>query len=344
MRTNTAILLTWLLLSVALAIGCAGNAGASGDSEEDQAQLEIKGSPGTEFSGSCAVGDEEPEEIGGQTPESFVYDLRGKSLGCEISSEGNVQVRLTVGNDRSVQRIGGGTVNFTYDNGSISVVSSSVSTGGGSSSQVISSSAGETDEEPGEAMNESSDVTSESRNVSGFDAVELHGVGNLSIQQTGSESLTVEAEEDILPKIRTEVENNRLIVGPEPGASIYTNGPINYELTVKDLNALKVSGSGNIDAESISTDELAVTISGAGDVRLSGKADSQEISILGAGAYQAEDLESKEAKIAITGSGSVIVNASDELDAGIIGSGSVRYIGDPTVSQNIIGAGRVSKY
>ena len=114
---------------------------------------------------------------------------------------------------------------------------------------------------------ESSNVTSESRNVSGFDEVELNGAGNLSIQQTGSESLTVEAEEDVLPKLRTEVENNRLIIGPEPNTTIHTTEPINYKLTVKDLKALKVSGSGNVDAEDISTEELAVTISGAGEVK-----------------------------------------------------------------------------
>ncbi len=191
---------------------------------------------------------------------------------------------------------------------------------------------------------EASNVTSESRNVSGFDEVELNGAGNLSIQQTGSESLTVEAEEDVLPKLRTEVENNRLIIGPEPGATIHTTEPINYKLTVKDLKALKVSGAGNVDAEDISTDELAVTISGAGEVKISGEADSQDIDISGSGDYQAEDLESKEVEIDVGGSGSAIVNVSDELDAEVSGSGSVEYIGDPTVNQNVSGAGKVRKH
>ena len=345
MRTNTAILLGMVLLLVAFVSGCMGNAQTSGDSGEDQAQLELKGDSGTEFSGSCAVGDEEPEEISGQVPESFTFNLEGKPLDCKISSEGDVQVELTVvENVRSVQRFSGGTLNLTYENGSISssVSSSSGSSGqaSSSSSQVSSSSsssAGNTAEEP-------SNVTSESRNVSGFEEVELQGVGNLSIQQTGSESLTVEAEEDVLPKIRSEVENDRLIIGPEPKTSIQTTQPINYELTVKDLNALKVSGSGNVDAEDISTDELAVTTSGTGNVKISGEADSQGINISGSGSYQAEDLESKEVKVDVGGSGSAIVNVSDELNAEVSGSGSVEYIGDPTVNQYVSGAGRVSKH
>jgi Putative auto-transporter adhesin, head GIN domain len=346
LRASTAILLGWALLSVSFATDGTGSAEASEDGEEDQTRLDINGSSGTEFSGSCAIGDEEPEEISGQVPESFTFNLEGKPLDCKISSEGDVQVELTVGeNVRSVQRFSGGTLNLTYENGSISssVSSSSGSSGqaSSSSSQVTSSSssssAGNTAEEP-------SNVTSESRNVSGFEEVELQGVGNLSIQQTDTESLTVEAEEDLLPKVRTEVVDNRLIIGPKPNTSVLTTEPINYRLTVKDLSALEMSGSGSVDAEGISTDELAVTITGAGDVKINGKANSQQVAILGSGDYRAEDLESKEVKVDVGGSGSAIVNVSDELNAEVSGIGSVEYKGDPTVNQFVSGAGRVSKH
>jgi Putative auto-transporter adhesin, head GIN domain len=120
--------------------------------------------------------------------------------------------------------------------------------------------------------------------------------------------------------------------------------PITYRLTVKDLSALEVLGSANVEAESIKTDSLAVTISGAGNVRMDGKADEQEINILGSGIYQAKDLQSKEVKIYVAGAGSAIVNVSEELDAEISGVGSVEYIGDPTVKQDVNGAGQVGKH
>jgi hypothetical protein len=112
-----------------------------------------------------------------------------------------------------------------------------------------------------------------------------------------------------------------LIIGPEPNTSIQTTQPINYKLTVKDLKALKVSGSGNVNAEDISTDELAVILSGAGNVKIGGETDSQEINISGSGSYQAEDLESKEVKVDVGGSGSTVVNVSDELNAEVSGIG-----------------------
>ena len=350
MRTKNVATLLVLVLVTLIAAGCTGNEQANKTNTEDydtnagsndekdrgqEATLELQGEPGTEFSGSCTVGDEEPEEISGQVPESFTYELGGGPLECEISPEGSTQVHLTVGNVRSVERISGGTLKLTYKNGSISSVASSSTD---SSRQESSSSS------QGDTSNETGGVTSEARDVSGFNEVELKGVGNLSLEQTGSESLTVEAEEDVLPKIRTEVENKRLIISPERNTSINTTKPINYKLTVKDLNTLEVSGSGNVEAEDINTDELAVTIGGAGDVEIRGSADSQEVEISGSGEYRAGDLESKEATIDVRGSGLATVNVSDELEAEVSGSGSVEYIGDPMVQQEVSGAGEVRKH
>ncbi len=338
MKTNTTIAFAWAVFLAALATGCStGNAQASGDSDKDQARLEINGSPGREFSGSCTIGHEESEEIGGEVPKSFTYDLEGRSLDCEISSDGDLRVELTVGeNIRAVQSISGGTLNLTYEDGSISSVTSS--------SSHVTSSSRKSNQEPSGKTNEPANITKESRSVSGFEEVQLNGVGNLSIEQTGSESLSVEAQEHVLPKLKTEVVNNRLIIGPTPNTTIRTTEPINYTLTVKDLSALGVSGSANVEAAGINTDRLTVTVSGAANIKIGGEADEQEINISGSGNYRAGDLESKEVKIAVMGAGSALVNVSEELDAEISGVGSVEYIGDPTVKQDVSGVGRVSKH
>ena len=350
MRTQNVATLLVLVLVTLIAAGCTGNeqpnktntedydTNAGSNDEKDRGQeatLELQGEPETEFSGSCTVGDEEPEEISGQVPESFTYELGGGPLECEISPEGSTQVHLTVGNVRSVEQISGGTLKLTYKNGSISSVASSSTD---SSRQESSSSS------QGDTLRETNNVTSEARDVSGFNEVELKGVGNLSLEQTGSESLTVEAEKDIIPKLKTRIVNGRLIIGPEANTNIQSAEPITYKLTVKDLKSLEVLGSANIDATGIETDRLAVTISGAGNVEMGGKADKQEINISGSGAYQALNLKSKEVQIDVAGAGSAIVNVSEKLDAQISGVGSVEYIGDPTIKQDVIGAGRVSKH
>jgi hypothetical protein len=118
--------------------------GKKGKARTQEATLEMNGNSGTEFSGSCTVGDEETE-VSGQVPESFSYELDGERLECEISkesAEGDLEVVFAAGNNvNSVQRISGGILKFTYENGQLS---SSTSSGSGasssSSSQVVSSS------------------------------------------------------------------------------------------------------------------------------------------------------------------------------------------------------------
>jgi hypothetical protein len=347
MRINTAIVLALALILAASASGCSGiDAEPGSDGDEDQARLEVKGARGIGFSGSCTVGDQKPTKLGGEVPKSFTYQLQGRPLHCEISSDGGLRVVLAVGSgDRSVQSISGGTLNLTYEDGSISSVTTSSSRsgsgGGSSSSQVMSTTTG------GQGLDgekkEPTDSTKESRNVGGFEEVELRGIGDLSIRQTGSESLTIEAENDVLPKLESRVVGDRLLLGPESGADIHTREPIDYELTVKNLSALEVLGAARVEADDIETARLAVTISGAGNVDTAGEAGQQEIDITGSGIYQAEDLHSKEVEIDIIGAGSAVVNVSEDLDAGISGVGSVEYIGDPAVKQDMNGAGVVSK-
>ncbi len=185
-------------------------------------------------------------------------------------------------------------------------------------------------------------MASVTKDVSGFNEVALNGVGNLTIRQTGSESLTIKAEDNVLPEISTEVEGNRLTIETEYDMPAPTQ-PINYELTVRDLSALELPVAANVDASDISTDSLDVIISGAGNMKIAGQADSQDIEISGAGDYQAEDLESEEAELDISGSGEAVVRVSDHLHVEVSGSASVEYIGNPTVSRDITGAAEVRR-
>ena len=118
----------------------AGSAGDEGSGQE--IVLEIEGSPETEFSSVCTIGDEE-NAIDGSVPERFVYDLEnGQKLECEIRKKdtgaGSLKVVLASGNSRSVQQTNAsrGVIKLTHQNGGTSF-SSSLSN---SVSQVVSSS------------------------------------------------------------------------------------------------------------------------------------------------------------------------------------------------------------
>ena len=121
-----------------------GEERTSGEGSDREVTLSIEGNPGTGFSGTCNVGDEE-NELSGQVPESFGYDLEGQQLECEIRQEdaGSLEILLTGPGDRIEQRINnpGGTISLAY---SENAASSSTSSSGSSSSvnQVVSNSSG----------------------------------------------------------------------------------------------------------------------------------------------------------------------------------------------------------
>jgi hypothetical protein len=116
----------------------------------------------------------------------------------------------------------------------------------------------------------SGQVSSESSQVSGFSKVELSGSGELKIEQTGTESLTISAEDNVLPKISSEVSRDTLILGAKSNAKIIPTKPISYSLTVKDLTGLAVSGSGSVTMSKLATPGLSTEISGSAAITASG--------------------------------------------------------------------------
>src|SRR4051794_8316426 len=88
-------------------------------------------------------------------------------------------------------------------------------------------------------------LRTEVREVSGFSTVELTTVGDVRIEQTGQESLTIEAQQNLLPELTSVVSDGTLLLGTRSGAHLVAHRPITYHLTVKELVGLSTSASGN---------------------------------------------------------------------------------------------------
>jgi hypothetical protein len=203
-------------------------------------------------------------------------------------------------------------------------------------------------------------IETETRQVSGFDRVELSGIGDLVVTQGDQEGLVIEAEENVIPRIITEVKDGTLHIGFDTRRVLPTK-PIKFNLSMRDVRGLETSGVSNIDANDVTTDELdlsisgtgniymndltttalTINISGAGNMTMDGKADTLKIVMSGAGNFNGQDLESKEASVTISGLGRASVWASESLDVTISGTGGVDYYGSPQVSQKISGLGRL---
>lgn len=193
----------------------------------------------------------------------------------------------------------------------------------------------------GDVVTGSGNVVTEERTVSGITAVELAGAGELIIDQTGSEALTVEADDNLLPVIETEVRDGTLHIGYAPGAVVGTATRLRYTLNVRELERLIISGAGSATINNLAGERFTLNSSGAGSVSASGTVTEQRVTISGAGSYDGADLASQIATVTVSGLGNVVVQVSDELNAVISGAGNIEYIGDPLIDEQVSGAGRI---
>lgn len=207
----------------------------------------------------------------------------------------------------------------------------------------------------------SGNAISENRTVSGFSQITLDGQGIVTVVIGDTESLVIEAEDNLMKYLQSKVNGSELVLSTAPGVNIMPTKPINYTVTVKSLDGLSINGSGNITADLIQassfrieiqgsgnvqvdhliTQQLNAQIPGSGTIKVSGKVTTQTASISGSGNYQASDLQSQSSDVTISGSGSAIVWATDSLNAKISGSGTISYYDATQVNQSITGSGQV---
>ena len=191
-----------------------------------------------------------------------------------------------------------------------------------------------------DAVRGSGTVISETRNVSGFDRVVLHGSGEVMIDVTGTESITIEAEDNIMPLLSSDIGGGQLDLDVEGRVS--PTEPITYTITMKTLTSVEILGSGAVRATNIESPSVSVLISGSGNAEAKGTTGDLEVQISGSGNYDGMDLVASSGIVVISGSGSALVNVTDELDAQISGSGIINYLGAPTVTESITGSGAIT--
>ncbi len=209
----------------------------------------------------------------------------------------------------------------------------------------------------------SGEVTTEERVVSGFDKIHLNGSGEATIIQGDSESLVIEAEDNILPLLESEVVAGTLNLGPKDNKLVNPTKPIKYTITMSEVNGISSTGSGKINAAVIDSGVLSIGLSGSGAVNIksldantldlnltgsgivgiSGQVTDQIIKITGSGEYDAAELDSRISDVQISGSGQTVLRVEDVLTVEITGSGHASYYGDPLVSSAITGSGKLEQ-
>jgi len=217
------------------------------------------------------------------------------------------------------------------------------------------------------------------RQVSSFGSVKVQGPINIYIMQGSSEEMKLDAPADMLNELITEVDHGALKIhnkrdnwfrninfGRNNNGNWWDHHPrITVYLTVKNIDAITVSGSGRVMFDNglaankldlkmrgsgylqgmVDVKMLKGRISGSSHIKISGKAESSVVRISGSGDFSGQKLVTLNSSVHVSGSGHADVMANETLAAVVRGSAHVGYTGDAKITNiSRSGSGGINKF
>jgi hypothetical protein len=183
-------------------------------------------------------------------------------------------------------------------------------------------------------------VKKETRALPRYENIILDGAFDVFIDFNEKDGAAIlEAQGNLLPLIDTTVESNTLTV--KTRKSVCTSMTLKITLHPGSLKTLVLDGAEDVELRDIAGQAAAFTINGSGGIRGNGRLDRASIDINGSGTVRMKSVRTAEVAVRITGTGDVEVSADKTLDVQIDGAGDVAYFGNPQVKQEIEGAGTV---
>ena len=190
-------------------------------------------------------------------------------------------------------------------------------------------------------------VTTETREVADFDSIEMEGAARLEITVGAKESVIVEAHDDIIARVKTEVHGDTLHIRSKPKDWFIADGKprVTIRISVPELESLEVEGGNDVRLSGIDGGDTKIRAGGAVYIRAQGHLDELTVHLAGAGHADLSDLIANEVKVTVDGVGSVYVHPKDSLDATMNGVGAILYSGSPReVNTRMNGLGTIGQH
>lgn len=184
-------------------------------------------------------------------------------------------------------------------------------------------------------------TASEKRELSGFRAVEVGGVFQVEIIAQKDFGVEVEADDNLLQYIKTEVRGGKLNI--EMDKKVSTKNAILIRISAPDIDDLDVSGAAKVTVSGLKNTGIKVDSSGASKISIAGETAKLLIEVSGATKVDAEDLKSENATVEASGASHVAVNVTGQLLADASGASKIVYSGSPAnVEKKSSGASNIS--
>lgn len=173
----------------------------------------------------------------------------------------------------------------------------------------------------------SGDAASENRDLRGFKGIDVSSSFEVVITAQKDFSVTVEADDNILPLIETEVHRGVLQI--ECSRRVSPKTPMKIFISAPDIENIETSGAANVILNSIKNTSLDIESSGASKVLVTGETSKLIVNVSGATKINAEGLIAETANVDSSGASSVALNVLNALSTDASGASKITYSGSP---------------
>lgn len=186
----------------------------------------------------------------------------------------------------------------------------------------------------------SGNIQIQKRDVSGFSNVKAGGAIIIDVAAQRDFGVEVEADDNLLEFIKTEVKGETLKIYTEE--SISTRNPIRVRIAMPQIESFDVSGASTGTLTNVKNESLWIDASGASKIKIDGEARELIVDLSGASRLDAENLKAENVTVEASGASSAAVVALNDLNAAASGASNIRYAGEPkSVTKSSSGASSV---
>jgi hypothetical protein len=194
-------------------------------------------------------------------------------------------------------------------------------------------------------------VIEETRDISGFTGIQISSGIDVYLSEGDQFEVRVEADENLMDVIETELKGKDLVVKTEDRVSIRRAESKKVHVTLPDLKEVKISSAGDCRGQTmfycddlrlgissagdlsleVEARRIDIEISSSGDAKISGQAEVLNASLSSAGGLDAYNLIAGKVDVDVSSAGDARVHATEEISMNASSAGDIYYKGDARV-------------
>ncbi len=163
-----------------------------------------------------------------------------------------------------------------------------------------------------------------------FDAIEIGGAYELDVIVGEDFSIELSGPADEMARVEASLKGGALVLGTKRKVRGDTKS-VKAVVTMPALKRLSVSGVADADISGVRASDFKLDLSGVGEVNIAGGCEKLVARVSGVGEVDAQSLQCKAVDVKVAGVGEARVYASESVSAEVSGMGGITVYGAPKI-------------